>query len=186
VANLLHAGLKKVVTDQLRRKLSTFEELRTGKVLLQFRTRVIQNLSQGRTLRQDDFFAGDINERSAAEEIFEGVLLAAQREYEEKKVKYVGNLFANIVFEPNIDRAFANFLLRLAERLSYRQLCILALFAQRDKLTLRDKNYRFEDDNNRWGEGFNNNLKFALLQDIYDLYSQNMLGIDGFAMVSAF
>lgn len=26
-ANLLHAGLKKVVTDQLRRKLSTFEEL---------------------------------------------------------------------------------------------------------------------------------------------------------------
>lgn len=37
------------------------------------------------------------------------------------------------------------------------------------------------------GEGFNNNnLKFALLQDIYELYSQNMLGIDGFAMASAF
>ena len=176
----------KHLPKDIHRNLSINEKERLRKVLSHFNTKIIQNLSEGRTIRQDSFFDEKLYERSAPEEILEGVLFAAEREYEEKKVKYVGILLANILIEPKIDRAFANFLLRLSERLSYRQLCILALFAQRDKFTLRDKDYRFEDDNNQWGTDFNNNLKFALLQDIYDLYSQNMLGIDGFAMVSAF
>ncbi len=59
-----------------------------------------------------------MDDRSTAEEIFEGVLLVAQRDYQEKKTKFYANFFANIAFEPFIDRALANFLLRVAERLT--------------------------------------------------------------------
>jgi hypothetical protein len=131
---------------------------------------MIQNLSvgSGKTLRQDCFFSNKINERSAAEEIFEGVLFAAEREYEEKKVKFEGNFFANIVFYPSIDRASANFLLRLAQRLSYRQLCLMALFVQRDKFTLRDKDYRSE-------EGFNDNILFCTITGhLWTLFTEHV------------
>jgi hypothetical protein len=179
VASGFQVLLNRAVKEQMRRKLSPLEESRTGKVLLQFRTKVIQNLSQGRTLRQDGFFSGSINERSAAAEIFEGVMLAAQREYEEKKIKFEGNFFANIVFDQRIDRAFANFLLKVAQMLSYRQLCILALLVQQENFHLRDTSYRSI-------ERFNDYGLLALLQDIYHLYSQGLLFVDGEALVSPF
>lgn len=136
--------LKKFVSKHVSPNLSTSEEHRLRKVLSQFNTKMVQNLSvsSGKTLRQDCFFSTKLNERSAAEEIFEGVLIAAQREYEEKKVKFEGNFFANIACYPSIDRAKANFLLRLAQGLSYRQLCIVALFVQKDNFHLRDTSYR--------------------------------------------
>jgi hypothetical protein len=167
--------------EDIHRNLSINEEQRLKKVLSQFNTKMIQNLSvgSGKTLRQDDFFSSSINERSAAEEIFEGVLYAAEREYEEKKVKYEGNLSANIVFDSRIDRASANFLLGLAQRLSYRQLCILALLTQHERFHLRDTSYRMI-------ERFNDMGLLAILQDIFDMYSESLLFVDGEALVSAF
>jgi hypothetical protein len=134
---------------------------------------MIHNLSvgSGKSFRQDDFFSNKINERSAAEEIFEGVLFAAEREYEEKKVKFVGNIYANILFYPSIDRAKANFLLRLAQGLSYRQLCIVSLLVQKEKFRLRNTSYRNIE------KFYDFNL-FAILQEIYILYSQGLLLVE--------
>jgi hypothetical protein len=171
--------LNRGVMDQRRRKLSTLEEVRTGKVLSQFGAKFKQNLRERRTLREDGFLSRNTNERSAAAEIFEGVLLAAQREYEERKIKFEGNFFANIVCDSSVDRASANFLLRAAQTLSYRQLCIMALFVQREKFSLRNRDYRNV-------ERFYDNILFALLQEIYELYSRQMLFIDGEAMESLF
>jgi hypothetical protein len=47
------------------------------------------------------------------------VLLAAQREHEERKLRFMGNLIANLAFHPEIDRGYANYLIRLAEKLSF-------------------------------------------------------------------
>jgi hypothetical protein len=91
----------------------------------------------------------------------------------------VGNLYANIVFDSRIDRASANFLLRLAQMRTYRQLCVLALFVQQDRFTLRDTSYRMI-------ENFNDMGLLAILQDIFDIYSQSLLFVDGEALVSAF
>jgi hypothetical protein len=40
------------------------------------------------------------DDRGVAREILEGVLLAAQKERQEKKVTLYGNLYANIAFDP--------------------------------------------------------------------------------------
>ena len=55
----------------------------------------------------------------------------------------------------------------------------LALFVQREKFPLRNIDYRNE-------EGFNDNILFILLQEIYELYSRSMRAIDGEAIVSPF
>jgi len=114
-------------------------------------------------VRHDDFFEDQLYQRSAAKEIVEGVLLAAQREHEEKKLLYYSNLLANIAFHPEIDRAHANLLIRLGERLSYRQLCVLSLFKQKSKFNLRQQDYR--------SSGTVSELdKVVLLQEIFELY----------------
>jgi hypothetical protein len=92
--------VSKHLPKDIDRNLSINEEERIRKVLSQFNTKIVQNLSvdSGKSFRQDCFFSDKINERSPAEEIFEGVLFAAEREHEEKKVKFVGNFYANILF----------------------------------------------------------------------------------------
>jgi hypothetical protein len=68
-------------------------------------------------------------------------LIAEQREHEERKIVYYGNLLANIAVSPGGSKAHANLLIELGQNLSYRQLCLLALFAQPDKSILRQENY---------------------------------------------
>ena len=75
----------------------------------------------------DGFFEPDITDRSPADEIAEAVLIAAQREHEEQKLPYIANLLAFVAFESRIDRGMANYLIKLASFLTYRQLCILEL-----------------------------------------------------------
>src|ERR1051326_659774 len=77
--------------------------------------------------------------RSTAEEIAEAVLVAAERDHEERKLRYYGNLLANLAFSDGIDRAEANLLTRLAQGLSYAQLCLLSIFWLPDQNSLPPK-----------------------------------------------
>jgi hypothetical protein len=177
---MLKRYVLKHVLPKRSRSISQDERLR--KVLSQFNTKMIQNQSvgSGKTLRQDCFFSTKINERSAAEEIFEGVLIAAQLEHEEKKIKFEANLFANIAYYLSINKAKANFLLRLAQGLSYRQLCIVALFLQ------KKNNFHLRNTSYRDIERFDDFNLLALLQDIYSLYSRGLLFVDELALVGPF
>jgi hypothetical protein len=63
-----------------------------------------------------------------AEELFEGVLLTAADEWEQRKVSYIGRIFAGLSFDDSISPADASFLLRIADRLTYEQLVLLAFW----------------------------------------------------------
>lgn len=157
------------------RFLGSREKVRIGATFAFAVAKIQENIKQGQKIREDDFFKDQPEERATAKEILEGILLASQREHEEKKCKFYGSLYANIAFHPEIDRAQANLLIRLAERLSYRQLCLLALFAKNEKFGLRQGDYR--------GEGKIVWDRVSLLQEIYELYVQNMLNASGEALL---
>jgi hypothetical protein len=91
--------------------------------------RVDERLNAGDDLRDDGFFNPGPDGRVDAEEVLEGTLLTAANAYEERKVALIGKLYANLAFEPTVSPALANFLLRLADRLTYHQLTVLAFFA---------------------------------------------------------
>ena len=132
--------LKITGNDYAVRFLSPNEQMRIGGVIIYTMNKVEENLKNGMKLREDDFFKERVGDRSSAKEMAEGILLAAQREYEEKKIRFYGNLLANLGFS-NISRAQANACLKTSEGLSYRQLCLLAIFGQYHKFQLRQKSY---------------------------------------------
>lgn len=166
-----------VAQEIKNRVLGKREEARIGATIVFASQKIQENLKEGKQVRNDDFFTKDSTHRSTAEEVLEGVLLASQREHEEKKLKYVGNLLANIAFHPEIDRAQANLLVRLAERLSYRQLCLLFLFAPKgNPMNLKSGDYRQSG-------GIKGTQKIALLQEVYDLYQQAMLHCGDSALI---
>lgn len=108
-----------------KRLLSPSEERRTGNVLSLASELIEEKMSQGEQLRDDGFFQDEGRDRSSAEEVLEGTLLAAQREFEERKVVYLARMYANIAFSPIISKQIADYLIKIVERLSYRQLVIL-------------------------------------------------------------
>ncbi|SRR5215204_1501608 len=114
-----------------------------------------------------------LNERSTS--IVEGLLLAAQREHEEKKPPFYGNLLANIVFTPRISRAHGNLLIKIGQSLSYHQLCLLSLFAQKNKFKLRQGDYR--------GTTEISLDKLSLLQESFGLARLELINIPGDAIL---
>lgn len=116
---------------------------------------------------------------SEAEELFEGVLLKCKNQYQEKKLKYLANIFISSTFDTSISSITANQILNLAEGLTYRKLCILAFFG------VKDVKYTSDDlmsDPYSWYE----NKQFfpeieVLKQDIFELMNQGLLTNDNTA-----
>jgi len=155
--------------------LSPRERIRIGATAFFAMERIKNNIEHGIEVRNDGFFTKDkISNRSSADEILEGTLLASQRDHEELKIRYLGNLYGNIAFNSNIDRFQANFLLRLSSNLSYCQLCLLSLFYQKQKFQFSDKNakdyYKNCDQN-----------QISLYYEIEDLMSKNLMHATFFA-----
>lgn len=122
---------------QIRKmSMSNREESRIGFTYATGWHKLKSRLESGDELRADDFFSEDDTNRSTADEILEGVLRSAQGEHEEKKLNYYGNLIANISFDSNVNRNKANLFLKIAQNLSYSQLCILQYLSKNGQTDL--------------------------------------------------
>lgn len=122
---ILGTVLGSIGGDVLSRLLSKKEKERVDRACSAAASKIEENEKCGRHLRDDDFFENVDNDRSTAEEVYEGILLAAQKEYEEKKIELLGCLFANIAYDSSITRSIANGLIKEASELSYQQLKII-------------------------------------------------------------
>jgi hypothetical protein len=125
VAGTLLGQLLVAGADMTLRVLSPRESMRVGAAYGFSGIAIKERLDRGEKPRDDGFFTPDATNRSAAEELFEGVLLKCKNEHEEKKLRFVSNIFANAAFL-NVPAADANAILSMAERLTYRQICVLA------------------------------------------------------------
>jgi hypothetical protein len=126
VGTLLAAALKEFAS----RALSDREQARVGGAFALAVERISARLVAGHQLRSDSFTQAINGTRAPSAELFDAVLLKARDAYEERKVKYLGVLFANVAFADGVSFETANLLVRHLDRLSYRQLCILALVAK--------------------------------------------------------
>lgn len=142
---LLTRGLIEIGDDIAERFLSDREKIRIGGVIILAYNKILKKWEAGEKPRDDGFFEQPpighpacaeipIIERPPAEEVFEGFLLAVQREHEENKLPFVANLLANICFDPTIDKAEINLLINFAQRISFRQMCLLSLYANTNKM----------------------------------------------------
>jgi hypothetical protein len=110
-----------------RRELAPREEQRVGAVLLYTAAQIKSHLDSGGSIRGDGFFLPDATGRSKADEIAEAVLQSAQRDPEEQKLPYMGNIIVNLAIYPILDANEAHHLIRVSNDLTYRQLCVLGI-----------------------------------------------------------
>lgn len=171
-AHLFKRAIISIGDDISERFLSEREKMRIGGTISYATKRFEERLAVGDKLREDGFLKQPstshaacaeipIIERPAAQEVLEGVLLVAQREHEEKKIPFLGNLLANFAFDSTIDKAQANLLIKIGEDLSFRQMCLLNLFYEDNTPTGRPNT----DDQN----------VMSLSQELLALFSQELL-----------
>ena len=123
---LVSRGLRRVGAELKRRILGPREEVRVGAALAFAGDYIKSRLDAGDEPRDDGFFEETEGRRVDAEELLEGVLLEAGRSYQEQKVPYLGRLYGGIVFDDRISASYGHFLVKLMERLTYRQLAAIA------------------------------------------------------------
>lgn len=136
---ILTRVFRKIGQEIKLRYISPREEIRIGASFAFAIHKLQENLKNGSQIRTDQFFDSNENDRAGSEEILEGIILGAQKEYEERKVKYLGNLYANICTNSKISREQANQLIKTINNLSYRQLCIIQLLKETKSDPLNSK-----------------------------------------------
>lgn len=171
VGVIIAKGAQNLISDVANRYLSPREEIRVGAAAAFALSAIRDRLEEGDKPRDDGFFTNQIGNRSSANEIFEGVLLKSKNEHEEKKIRLLGNFFANLAFSPEISAPEANHLLKIAESLTYRQMCLLTIFHTKSQMVglhLRKIDYSDPDQPA-------NHETISLLQEIMDMYNQGLL-----------
>jgi hypothetical protein len=134
------AGLAPVVATVVsmgaefaQRRLSPREWIRVGALIKFASERVQDNLDAGQTVRDDGFLADPPRHgRRASDEIAEEIAQVVQRQAQERKIRYLGNLLGNLVFDPDVDLTTAHRVLSTAEELSYTQFQLLGLYLRND------------------------------------------------------
>jgi hypothetical protein len=126
----------------------TWERARAGAVLAFAAELSVTRAHQGRPVRTDGFFTVSTAARSAAERLVEDVVQAARATTEERRVRHLGYLVAEVVVSPDVDTALAARALQLAESCSWRQLVFLAAVGRRDRTPLPMG--ALEDDPRAW------------------------------------
>ena len=163
--------LKNIGKDFTERQLSPRKDIRVGKVLAIAALEIHQRLEKGESLRDNGFFDEKPNGRSDAEEVAEAIMLKCQREPQEKKIPYMGYLKASIAFNPDISADMGHQLIKAAEELTYRQLCILKLAVVKDSFRLRGEDYR--------GHGTFAIQLSQILYECLDMYHRAYINFDG-------
>ncbi len=112
---------------------------------------------------------------SPAEEILDGVLRTAADEWEQRKVPYIGRIFGTVSFDPSISPPDASYLLKLAERLTYQQVVLLAFWeaARDEKSTFRRE---VVSAGLRAAEGISRPTA-TILAEMNDLATAGLLGV---------
>lgn len=166
-------GLRLVAGDFIRRRLSRREQQRAGTVFALTAEGLRHHLAKGGELRDDGFFvpgsAG--GDRSSIEEIAEAVVLAAQRDPQERKLRYFAQLLVRIATNRAIDEGAAHRLAALLRELTWRQLELLVLFKLGHDDELAVLSDQVSRSKAKWMRGH------GLIADIEDLQVRGIVGV---------
>ena len=142
------------------------ERVRAGAALAFAVEHAVTVQRAGRAVRADAFFSARPGGRPLADEIAEAAVRAARRSTDERRVRHLGYLLAEVAVSPDIDAALAGRALRLEEALGWRQLALLAAVGRRDRVPLPMA--PLEDDPRPW-------TAWGAREDLGDLQRSGLL-----------
>ena len=142
------------------------ERVRAGAVLAFAVEHSVTLARSGRALRTDAFFAGRVGARPAAGEVLEAIVTAARLSADERRVRHLGYVLAEVAYSTDVDAELVGRALRLAEPLNWRQLAILAGVGRRDRVPMPMA--ALEDEPTGWNA-------WAAREDVADLQRTGLL-----------
>jgi hypothetical protein len=145
---------------------SSWERARAGGTLAFAAELAVTRSHQGRQVRGDGFFSVRVPPRSDGERLVEAAVQAARRTTEDRRVRHLGYLIAEVAVSPDIDAALAERALMLAAQCGWRQLVLLAAVGRRDRAPLPLT--PLEDDPGPW-------RAWGAREDISDLQRAGLL-----------
>jgi hypothetical protein len=175
----LSHSLRRVGEEVSQRYLAPRESKRIGSLLLITQEKIRAKLEAGFPPREGGFFDDDGLNRSASDEIFEGILLAAQREHQERKIPHLASMLCNIDLDRTISKDEANFLLRTAEALSYLQFCILGIAARQSEPPFADLIRLRSEDLEKIAPISGSNYNYNLANENNELFRLGLLDDHG-------
>jgi hypothetical protein len=143
---------------------------RAGAALLVIGSDAQERDERGETPRTDGFSEPRDGHRPDSDELLEGVLMYAAASYEERKVVLLGHLYDGIAFDATVTAEQAHYLLKLADRLTYRQLVALAALHDPERFD-RLATASYQRDEGSTGP------TDALALELDDLAAQGIIGI---------
>lgn len=132
-----------------------------------------KKIKDGFKIRSDFIQDGDGNKK--AEEITEELFRIVQKSSEEKKIDYFANIFVNVAINPDITLDHARLVINLANKMTYRQYCLLRIFSTKNQYGLRSTDYR--DVGN-----FPKDL-YQVLYECYYLHNDGLIAMDNDTML---
>ena len=108
-----------VVADFVERTLSNRETVRAAGAASLSLERIKENMDTGLKPRDDNFFRIRTNYRPKAEELFEAMMLKSKNQYEEHKVHFYANLFANACFEEKLSSDTISWFMLVLDKLTF-------------------------------------------------------------------
>lgn len=169
--------INKIANEFDTRKLTELESDRVKEVMVSAIEKIEKNLLEGKVIRDDNFFYDEFNDISDGEEIFEAIIISSQREAQKMKLKFYGNLLANIGFCKELSSDEAIQIISFAERLSYRQCLLLtAIFINTAQYRVSGKASFLA--NKFITDGMEKNIPFdriSLYQDVLELYRMGLV-----------
>lgn len=124
-AAIVHSAIESTLEDFTQRVFSHNEANKINTVIDATILEINSRLDGGATLRNDGFFTDNQSGRTKAEEVFEGVLLKARDQHEERKLVHFGYFYSNLAFRSDVPASLANYFIKTANALSYRQFVLL-------------------------------------------------------------
>lgn len=169
------AILPEVLNDFSERVLSRREKIKVGAVTQFAVEKILINLNAGKIINLE--FTNSIKEehRTSAEELYEGILIKAKNEAQEKKIKHIGAIYGNCIFVEDITSEDVNHLLSAVGGLTYRKLSIIALYGRKKEI-FPEKNIMV--DPYSWYPNVSFHLSTqAILQDLFELGNQGIVDL---------
>ena len=138
--------LKRLGTEVSDQILAPREKARLSATYIKSALLIKERIENGDIPRKDGFFDNKISDRSSAETVLEGILQKTKTEHEEKKLIHYSTFISNITFDESVDYQKCLTYLKIIDRLSYQQLCILYHIDISSQLTFENWSKFFQDD----------------------------------------
>lgn len=108
-----------VVADFVERTLSHRETVRAASATSLSLEKIQEKFDAGLQPRDDDFFRLRIGYRPKAEDLFEAMMLKSKNQYEEHKVHFYANLFANACFDKALSADTVSWFMLVLDKLTF-------------------------------------------------------------------